>query len=151
MTTKIKIWKPLNAMGGNYWFENLSLINENFVFIYRKDKQENIKIHIICGGLPSFRYINETFLGDFTYLDNLEEVKAIRPWCFYTVEDSEYLKKMSDESGGLSDHLGFKHYCIISEDEMIDLIYSDNVEPVVEIVVDGKVIESSDPGHHSLD
>ena len=149
MINKIKIWKPLDDIGGNYWFENLSLTNENFVFIYRKEKQRNTKIHIICaGGLPSFRYTNETFLGAFTHIDSLEEIKSIRPWCFYTVENSAYLKKISDDSGGLSDNFDFKHYCIISEDEALDLIYS--VEPVVEIVVDGVVIKSSDPEHHSL-
>lgn len=152
MTTKIRIWKPLNSISGNYWFENLSLTNGNFIFVYRKEKQRNHKIHVICGGLPSFKYTDETYLGDFIYLDSLEEIRAIRPWCFYTVEDSEYLKKMSDDSGGLSDYPpGFKHYCIISDNEMIDLIYSSKVAPVVEIVIDGKVVESSDPGHHSLD
>jgi hypothetical protein len=150
MITKIRIWKPLNNINGNYWFENLSLINGNFVFIYEKDQQINTKIHIVCGGgLPSFRYTNETYINGFTHIDSLEEIKKIRPWCFYTVEDSEYLKKISTDSGGLSDYLGFTHYCIISGDEVLELVYS--AEPIVEIVVDGKVIESSDPGHHSLD
>jgi|GEM_PF-6120438 len=151
MITKIKIWKPLDTIGGSYWFENLSLTDTNFVFTYRKDKERDTKIRIICGGLPSFRFTNETFLGGYSHVDNLEEIEAVRPWCFYTVEDSEYLKKISEDSGGLSDTFNFKHYCIISKDEVLDLIYSGRVDPVVEILIDGSVVESNDPGHHSLD
>ncbi len=124
MANKIKIWKLLDNIGGNYWFENVSLTSENFVFIYKKENEWHAKVHIICaGGIPSFRYTNKTYVDGFTHLGSLKEVKEIRPWCFYTVEDSEYLKKNSDDSGGLSDHLGFKHYCIISDNEVIDLIY----------------------------
>lgn len=151
MTTKIKIWKPLDSIGGIYWFENVSLTNENWIFIYRKEQDPNTKIHVICGGLPSFKYTNETFLGGFTHLDSLEDIKAIRPWSFYTVEDSEYLKTISRDSSGLSDEFNFKHYCIISEDEMVDLIYSGKVEPIVEVVINGIVVESSDPEHKTLE
>lgn len=150
MTPKIRIWKPLNTISGTYWFENLSLTNANFIFIYRKEQDRNTKIHITCGGgLPSFRYTNETYINGFTHIDNLEEIKKIRPWCFYTVEDSEYLKKISTDSGGLSDHLGFTHYCIISGNEVLDLIYS--AKPIVEIVVDGIIVESTNPGHRNLE
>lgn len=147
---KIKIWKPLDTISGKYWLESLALIDEKFVFIYRKHQQKNIQVHVICGGgLPSFRYTNETYLEGFTYFDDPEEMEKIRPWCFYTVEDSEYLKKISDESGELSDILGFNHYCIISENETIDLVYP--AEPIVEIVVNGKIIESSDEHHRSIE
>lgn len=150
MTTKIRLWKPLNNLSGTYWFENLSLTDGNFVFIYEKDKQPNSKVHIICtGGIASFRYTNETYTNGYNYLDSPEEIKAIRPWSFYIVEDSEYLKKISEDSGGLSDEFDFKHYCIISGNEVLDLIYP--IAPVVEIIVDGIVVESSDPEHRSLE
>ena len=150
MTTTLRLWKPLNNLSGTYWFENLSLTDGNFIFIYRKDKQPNSKIHIICtGGIASFKYTNETYTNGYSYVGSLDEIKAIRPWCFYTIENSEYLKKISDDSGGLSYTFDFKHYCIISGDEVLDLIYP--IEPVVEIVVEGIVVESSDPGHRSLE
>lgn len=151
MTTKIKVWKPLNNINGSYWFENVSLTNGNFVFIYEKEKEWSTKINIICaGGLPSFRYTNETYINGFAHIDSLEEIQKIRPWCFYTVEDSEYLKTMSEESGKLSEYLGFTHYCIISGNEVLDLIYTNKVEPLVELIVDGKVVESNDPEHRRL-
>lgn len=144
MTTKIKAWKPLNHINGSYWFENVSLTNENFVFIYKKENEWDTKVHIICaGGIPSFRYTNETYIDKFTHLDSLEEIKKMRPWCFYTVEDSEYLKKISADSGGLSDYLGFTHYCIISDNEAIDLIYTNKVEPLVELFVNGTRVETN--------
>lgn len=148
MATKIRIWKPLDNIGGSYWLEGIALIDANFVFMYKKDRQHDTKIRVICGGgLPSFRYTNETYLGDFMHLDSKEAIQKIRPWCFYLVEDSEYLKKLSEDSGELSAYLGFKHYCIISKDEMIDIVYS--VEPIVEILVHDTVVESSDLGHKS--
>jgi hypothetical protein len=151
MEKKIKLWKPLLSIGGEYWFENLSLKDGNFHFLYKKVNQENINIRIVCsGGIATFKYTNETFTGSFIYGDdNVEEVKKLEPWSFFIIEDSQYLRQTSLDSGGLSDSFNFKHYCIITMDETLDLIYG--LEPIVEILVDGIVIESTDPGHHSLD
>lgn len=149
MAKKLRVWKPLDSIGGTYWFENMSLLNENFVFVYRKPQERHIKVHVICGGsIPSFRYTNETYESNQIFLNSTEEMQSLRPWCFYTVEDSEYLKKLSEDSGGISDFEEVKHYCIISFDEIVDLAYP--IEPVVELVIDGKVVESSDPEHRSL-
>ena len=42
------------------------------------------------------------------------------------------------------------HHKPQSFNEVLDLIYSNKVEPVVELIIDGKIVESSDPEHHSL-
>lgn len=142
MMPKIKIWKPLENISGRYWLENMLLIDCNYVFVYKKHKEENIKIHVVCNGFPaSFMYTNETYEGGYTHLDN-ERIKIVHPWCFYTVEDSLYLKKISDDSQGLSDIIGLKHYCIISGDERVDIIHA--VDPLVKLIIDGKVTEISE-------
>lgn len=143
MEYKIKVWRPLENIQGNYWLEDMVLLNGKFTFIYRKDKEEHINIHVICRGFPySFMYLNETYEGDYTHLDSLDYIKSIRPWCFYTVEDSAYIKRVYKELRELSDLRELKHYCIISEDERIDILYAS--PPVVKLIINGKVIESSE-------
>lgn len=45
---KIRIWKPISNMQGEYYLEDFFSADGNDNFVYKKFGQENIKIHIVC-------------------------------------------------------------------------------------------------------
>lgn len=61
MTTKIKIWKPLDTIGGKYWFENLLLTDERFRLkvIYTKNRDCECKLSKIIKRIRSLRAIDK--------------------------------------------------------------------------------------------
>jgi hypothetical protein len=143
VSEKLKIWKPLPTIGGRYWFENTYIKQEKFHFVYAKNGQLTTKIHVVCQyGVSSYRYTNEMFKNAYLiYLGTDEELQEIKPWCFYTVEDSSYLTLLEQESATLSKYLNLKHYCIITEDEVVEIISGG--EPSIELYESGKLVSSS--------
>jgi hypothetical protein len=143
MIEKIKIWKPLSEIGGRYWFESVFYENYNLIFSFKKHEQQDTHVRIVCKGhVGSYKYTDESYKQEsFEYIDTIEDIKAVRPWCFYKVENSCYLKIMSEESNTWSDHIHFEHYCVLGVDEVIDIISAG--EPVVELYEGGKLIQSS--------
>jgi hypothetical protein len=148
MAEKIKVWEPIKELSGRYWLDKLFFENTKFYFIFKKDKEKSTEVHIICeGGLPSYKYTNESYSFDrtFVHFDGENRAYTLHSWCFYTIEDSPYLTSISKDSAGTSDIIGVKHYCIIGEDEILDIIYPP--EPVVELYVDRKLVQSSATRH----
>jgi hypothetical protein len=141
MSEQLRIWKPVNDLQGRYWLKNLFMANATFNFTFECEQRE---VRIICmGGLPSYTYTNESyaFNRSFVHLDSKEDVQTIQPWSFYIIENSPYIRRITETSAGVNEMYDLKHYCIIGEDEIIDIIYP--TEPIVEVYDNNRFIESS--------
>ena len=53
-------------------------------------------------------------------------------WSFFKVQNSEYLQWLANKSHGWSDSFSFTHFCILSGDEMIDIVT--NYEPEIKVI-----------------
>jgi hypothetical protein len=162
MSEKKRIWQPLRNIEGAYWFEfvvdsrefikngNCTKISRIIKFRLRNDTQENKNIDIIFNDIASYRITNESYDRDSVdVIENEKELKSKGVWGFYTIENSSFIAFIEGQTGIPSTIYNFKHYRIITIDDYIDIIAS--CEPKVELFVDGKAIESSDPEHRSLD
>lgn len=161
MSEKIKIWEPLQNIQGRYWLEyivdkreyiksgNCIKINKVIKFRLRHDAEENKTVDLLFDDIASYRVTNESYSNNsIKHEESEDEIKSKLPWSFYTMNNSSFIELIEKETGIPATIYDFKHYYIVSMDDTIDII--SNVEPVVELIIDGKVVESTDPEHHSL-
>jgi hypothetical protein len=143
MSEKVRRWYPIEGIGERYWLESVSDTIKELRFIFHKDTRKNTKVHISSEfGVYSYKITNESLkLEPFVYLDNPEDIDRDIVWCFYIVENSSYLRLMSKESGTVSEAYGLKHYCIMTENDIIDIIST--CVPIVELYQDEKLIRTS--------
>lgn len=97
---------------------NLKINFEGHVDVFRKlDEFACLSIYENTEGLPMFR-------------------RNVKGNPFFRVKNSNLLKEIGILSGGIdggfySEDLGKKHYCLVTRNEIIDIIY--NWEPTIEI------------------
>ena len=144
-------WQPLQKMHGEYYIK--SCTNHDFcsltIILGQYNAPSETEIHIQINGIEAYKVTNETYkLKIWTYLSDTHK-GLNRKWPLFRIEESAFLRQLSDESNGISNSLHFKHYCIMDSEWVIDIVTP--AEPVVEIVVEGIVVESSDPEHRSLE
>jgi len=53
-------------------------------------------------------------------------------WTFFKVENSSYLKWLSEQSCTVTDHLNLQHICCITEDSILDIATS--YEPEISLI-----------------
>lgn len=74
-------------------------------------------------GIDALRITTETFkLSTISYLNENYGGEFYAGWTFFKVENSEYLKYLSEQSGAISDSYGVKQYSIITDEEIIDIV-----------------------------
>jgi len=125
-------WEPVNDLSGKYYLDSWSWPEEGLLIGLSNEKKAK-KIQILFAGtIGSFRYINESFC--FKICGNLSEKygdEFYKNWSFFKIENSEYLKLMSDSSHGWADRFHFKHFCIVGGDEIIDIVVNSDPEVTV--------------------
>lgn len=116
-------WKPINNLSNKYYIE--SIINDasglTVIFVDSFNKSPKLKM-IFENGIDAFRISNETFnLSTIHYLNKNYGGEFYAHWTFFKVENSEYLKCLSGQSGKISDFYGIKQYSIVTDEDFLDI------------------------------
>jgi hypothetical protein len=141
-------WKPLREMSGEYCI--ISYVSSFYglkIILSKYEPENNTEIHIRLGNAGQiFRVINETYRGRlWRYLSETHhDVDMSGP--LFIVEDSEYLRFLSEESENITDALNYKHYYIRDSEWSFDI--ASQQQPRVELFVDGVSVEVSDYKWH---
>jgi hypothetical protein len=100
MPEKVRRWKPIEGIKGRYCIECIANSVEGFKIILLKQQEKDTKVHILLESWPDlYKITNESFKQEeFIFLDSDEDATLYFPWRFYIVEDSSYIKLMSQES-----------------------------------------------------
>ncbi|HEV2916447.1 MAG TPA: hypothetical protein VGW78_01760 [Candidatus Babeliales bacterium] len=86
--------------------------------------------------------MNETYRAKLAIY--AEPVDSCGP--LYKSENSDYMKSLKEESGGIMKALDFKHYLIDDSEWTFDI--ASQYQPRIELFIDDKLVESSDFESH---
>lgn len=127
-------WQPIPKNSKQYHLESYSTNYENGLqFIIIDDNHKKISI-TLSGYICSYRITNESFFmetliflktnyGENYYINNK----------FFIIENSEYLEWIKKQVDPIAYEVyKFKHYCIFTSNEIIDII--SNYEPEVKYI-----------------
>lgn len=125
------LWQPIGNASRHYYLESCSTTNEQGLEIILTDDSDN-KVSIkLPGYICSYRIANESFVMDtLVFLENTYGKDFYVQNTFFIVENSEYLKWIKKQVDPIAyEAYKFKHYCIFTSNEIIDII--SNYEPEV--------------------
>lgn len=127
-------WQPTQGLSGKYYIDSL-IISKNWDLIVQlsnQDETQSIEI-TFKGSIDAYRYTNESFcFATFGDLSAQYGTEFYKDWSFFNIENSNYLKWLSERSRTVSDSFNFKHYCIFGGDEILDILA--HVKPHVKIL-----------------
>ncbi len=123
-------WELIEGIEGRFFIENFQ-VSAQGLSIRLCATKENKKIEILFfNGADAFRWTNESWCFDvFAVLGNKYGDDFYANWSFFKIVNSNYAKSLSLTSCGLSDDRKFDHFCIVGNDEMIDVLTTYN--PVI--------------------
>lgn len=127
-------WEPIKSgLSGNYYIDYIENGGHGFKVLLAQEKTEH-KVEILFQhwvyahrsteeGMRTvlFHKLSEKYGDDF-YIK----------WSFFKVENSSYIKWISDECYGVIDRLEMNHFVIMGMDEILDIIVG--YEPQVTIL-----------------
>lgn len=128
-------WMPsIQNISAKYYIESLTDNIEGFRVILADSAGNSSKISMsFTNGVSAFRSSEEGFrLSTISYLDKKYGGEFYSDWTFFKVENSEYLKWLSEQSGGISDLYTVKQYSLITDDEILDIVTS--YEPTITVL-----------------
>ena len=131
MEQKWTHWKPVKKLSSKYYIDSIADNLSGFEIFLSERENKNTKIHIIFqDSVDSYRYIDESYVQKtIMYLNKIYGKDFYAHWSFFKVENSDYLKQLSEESDSLSDHIDFIHFVLLLGNSMIDIVAT--YEPIV--------------------
>jgi hypothetical protein len=149
MFGKWQLWHPLTETSGEYYIKSHHDDFENLKFVLSKyETENNTEIHVTFkSGFEAYRKTNESYrLRLWAYLDETHSDLERAKWPLLIVEDSEYLKFLSEESASFSDYVNHKHYCIMDSEWIFDI--ASQQQPRVDLIIGGELVERSECRWH---
>ena len=124
-------WEPVEGLGSKYYVESIySNVESGFKMILSEVENNKNKVYVFfkyC--VADHRTINGNFRNKI--IDALREEygsEFYNSWSFFKVNNSAYVKWVSEESYGTSDIRNFTHYSFIAENSIVDIITNHKVE-----------------------
>lgn len=125
-------WVPLENLQPKYDVDSISDSFEGLKIILSDIKDTSKKVVFTFDGLiDSYRSSDEGFA--LRKLDDLGKnygENFYKNWTFFTVEHSDYIQWLSNESCGIYDLIPKKHYSFLAANTIVDVISLE--EPKVE-------------------
>ena len=131
MNNEVKIneswtkWIPIANLAKKYYIkEILDSIDEGFkVKLLENGNQEKGVTIFFDESVWIYKYTDESF-RQYTVakLNAQYGVDFYAKWTFFKIENSDYLKWISEESYGMYDNLEWRHFCILTDNEILDII-----------------------------
>ena len=134
-------WVPMKQTLGEYQITDFTHTFDGLtVYLSQCDTDKDIKLKVYFPGDDVIcRTMNETYRGKLNrnFRTIFKDIGPCGP--LFKVEDSEYMKTLSEESDELIDMLNFKHYAIEDSEWSFDI--ASQCQPQVELFIEGTLIE----------
>ncbi len=122
-------WEPTEGLVNKYYIDYIYECSQKLkIVLSEEDQKEKIdvkKLIVEFDAVFSYKLTDETFrLGTISLLDGLYGGDFYSKWTFFKVTNSPYLKLLSEESYGISDSYGVKHFAFIDANSILDVIAS---------------------------
>lgn len=134
MMDQLVEWQPITGLEQKYCLESISDGRKGLKILLSAYADEKKQVQIIFeDSVDSYRCTDESLR-----LTSLSEFHAqlgdnfYKPWTFYRVNNSAYLKWLSEQSHGIYEPEFFKHFLLLTSNEVIDIIAT--YEPKVELI-----------------
>lgn len=130
------LWNPLNIPDCQAFSVEINHENSGTVFL---TECENQFIRVMFeGGVPLYTYSDEG-MRMATYapvqIKNNDKYYFTK-WFLYKIENSDFIKWAVKESCGLYEKHKLQHFCIVTANEVVDIISF--VSPVIEVIPKNK-------------
>lgn len=134
MTEQWSRWEPIEGLSSKYSIESISNTIDGFELLLADSDDEKKMIRIIFeNSVYAYKSTNETFRCKLIYdLDEQYGTNFYGNWTFFKVNNSSYIKSMSEESCGISDSQPLIHFSILASDSVVDIIAV--YEPIVQLI-----------------
>lgn len=116
-------WEPIANSEGKYGIYRLCETKEGLELICRhEDLDRNMRL-LFDHHVYAYTDTNETLaLQRFKAIDEQAGLISYAYWSFFTVENSHYIKRLSEQTCGQVDTYYLKHFAFITSDSMTDII-----------------------------
>jgi hypothetical protein len=120
-----KQWEPIANSEGKYGIYRFCERAEGLELICRHDDLDrNMKL-LFEHHVYAYTNTNETLtLQRLGAIGKQPGLISYGKWSFFTVENSNYIKRLSEQAGGLVNISNLKHFAFITSDSMTDVITS---------------------------
>lgn len=117
-------WIPLENLQPKYNVDSILDSFDGLKIILSDTKDSSKKVIFNFDGLiDSYRSSDEGFsLRKLNELEKFYGNDFYKNWTFFTVENSEYIKWLSNESYGVYDSIPKQHYSFLASNVVIDII-----------------------------
>lgn len=123
MIEQWKQWEPIADSEGKYGIYRLCESKEGLELICRhEDLDRNMRL-LFEHHVYAYTDTNETLaLQRFRAIDEQVGLVSYAHWSFFIVENSNYIKRLSEQASGIFDTCHLKHFAFITSDSMTDII-----------------------------
>jgi len=137
-------WEPTEGLAPLYYIDEIHDTMAGFTIKLSECNNEKNGITILFeNGVESYRNADESFrLKLFPLLSKEEGIGLLGQWAFFKVENSEYIRWLSEESYKWFDALRTTHFAFITGNDVLDVVSTD--EPKV-------ILWDLDKHHRSVD
>lgn len=135
MQEKWTKWEPISNLAKKYYVKFISEDTKDKYKILLSDTENNKNKILISWplGVDAHRSTDESYtLATINFLDKQYGTEFYGDWTFFKIENSSYLRWLSEQSYGISEEYNLTHFCILAADSMIDVI--NNYEPTITIL-----------------
>ena len=130
-----KVWVPLEEekIKGNYYIQSVEDTLDGLKVVMESEL-DDFKVRITFSDYVwSYRNTNESYCWQiFSELSDKHGDDFYKDWAFFKIENSEYLKWISNNSAKIYDDGGAEHFVIKGLEQVVDIINDE--EPKIEIV-----------------
>ncbi|MBP9765010.1 hypothetical protein KBD08_01615 [Candidatus Babeliales bacterium] len=126
-------WHPIAHIDGKFFIEDFHMSYKGIeIKLCSAKKDKKIEI-LFFNGADAYKCTNESWAFDiFAILTKKHGDDFYANWSFFKIINSNYAKSLSLTSCGLSNDTNFDHFCIVGNDEIIDILA--RYEPTVKIL-----------------
>jgi|SRR5579862_3646837 len=129
-------WRPIEQLAPGYYIT--AIIDDVTGFYIRLGESNNSPQGLFITfqrSIDAYRTTDEGYrAAKLLYLNDTYGHDFFAKWSFFKVTNSEYLKWLAQESGGIFNSKSNEHLVLITEDSMLDI--ATTYEPKIEIIAD---------------
>lgn len=126
------LWNPSNIKSCQAYSVEIAQDDRGTEFMV---ECENIFVSLLFEGyVPIYVYSDEGIrMATYTPVQEKNNDKYyFRKWFLYKIENSDFYKWAMRESYGMYEEYGYQHFCIVTADEVVDILSV--VEPTIRVI-----------------